>query len=102
MKKQSKREATKRQQARTRAAWLEELAGYRAESLVIGIDLGDGKSAFCVRKRELQEMVWEAEVATTPAGLRETFEKLARQRFVVETGTHSRWVAQLLKCMAMR
>jgi transposase len=97
MKKHSKRETKKQQQALAMAAWLEELSGYPAESLVIGIDLGDRRSTFCIRRREVQEVLLEGEVANTPAGFRESFEKLARQRIVLETGTHSRWVAQLLR-----
>jgi hypothetical protein len=39
------------------AAWLEELSGYPAESLVIGIDLGDRRSTFCIRRRKVQAAV---------------------------------------------
>jgi transposase len=97
MKKHSKRETKKQQQAMALAAWLQELSTYPAESLVVGIDLGDRKSRFCIRGREVQEVLLEGEVASTPAAFSEMFENLARQRIVVETGTHSRWVAHVLQ-----
>lgn len=94
MKKNIKKETRKNQEKRT-AALLSALGQRDANSLVIGIDLGDRTSSYCVRTRE-QEMVVEATVATTAQAMLEMFQPLRRQRVVMETGTHSRWVAELL------
>jgi transposase len=94
MKKNIKKETKKNQEKRT-AALLSALGQRDANSLVIGIDLGDRTSSYCVRTRE-QEMVVEAIVATTAQAMLEMFQPLQRQRVVMETGTHSRWVAELL------
>jgi transposase len=88
MKKNIKKETKKNQEKRT-AALLTALSQREANSLVIGIDLGDRTSTYCVRTRE-QEMVVEAIVATTAQAMLEMFQPLRRQRVVMETGTHSR------------
>jgi transposase len=46
-----------------------------------------------------QEVVMEGTVATTALAMVEAFQALRRQRVVIETGTHSRWVGQLLELM---
>jgi transposase len=74
-----------------------ELTAREANTLVIGIDLGDVDSAYCARRRADQEIVGEATVKTTVAGMHNVFSQVKRQRFVIETGTHSRWVAELLQ-----
>lgn len=94
MKKNIKNE-TKKEEGKRAAALLSALAQRDANSLVIGIDLGDRTSAYCVRTRE-QKMVMEAGVATTAQAMLDAFQPLRRQRVVMETGTHSRWVAELL------
>ena len=66
-----------------------------ANSLVIGIDLGDRTSFYCVRTLN-QEQIATGTVPTTVPGLTAFFQSLKRQRVAIETGTHSRWVAQLL------
>jgi transposase len=100
MKKHTKNETRKCQRETKKVAELE-LAGWserEANTLVIGIDLGDRNSAYCVRTLG-QQMVREATVATTATAILNEFQGLRRQRIVMETGTHSRWVAQLLEMM---
>jgi transposase len=88
---------TKKQTKQT----IEQFAALRereAESLVIGIDLGDRHSHYCVRTRGGEAIV-EGTVETKPAKIVEWLEGLKRQRIVVETGTHSRWIAELMELM---
>lgn len=90
----SKREAKK--VAELRAAE-QSLAKSEANSLVVGVDLGDTSSAYCARRRDSQEIVAEGTVKTNVEAVFELLGKLPRQRVVMETGTHSRWVAELLE-----
>src|SRR6202047_3688241 len=100
MKKHNRNETKKCQRETKKVAELES-AGWserEANTLVIGIDLGDRSSSYCVRTLG-QQIVREATVATTATAILNEFQGLRRQRIVVETGTHSRWVAQLLEMM---
>jgi transposase len=60
----------------------------------IGVDLGDRKSDICVLD-ESGEVIETAKVATTQVAMRAAF---ARERalVVIEVGTHSPWVSELL------
>jgi len=61
----------------------------------IGIDLGDKQSHMCV----LDEAGTEIElslIATTRRALTSRFHGLARARVVIETGTHTNWVGEVL------
>ena len=102
MKKDSKKDTSKSKRETKKVAELEQLqaglAEREANTLVIGIDLGDRTSTYCVRALG-QQIVTEGTVATTAVAMLETFRPLLRQRVVIETGTHSRWVAQLLERM---
>ena len=102
MKKDSKKDTSKSKRQTKKVAELQQLqaglAEREANTLVIGIDLGDRTSTYCVRTLG-QQMVMEGTVATTAVAMVETFQPLRRQRVVIETGTHSRWVAQLLEMM---
>ena len=100
MKKNTRNETTKSKREAKKVAELEvaRLAERAANTLVIGIDLGDRSSAYCVRTRD-QQIVKEGTVDTTVTAILEAFQGVRRQRFVFETGTHSRWVAQLLELM---
>src|SRR5262249_43574747 len=93
MKKNSK-QATKQ----LRKALISALAEREAGTLVIGIDLGDRTSTYCVRTRD-QQVVTEGVVETKAQAMVDLFQPLRPQRLVIETGTHSRWVAQLLQLM---
>ena len=102
MKKSSKK--TKQAERKAKVARQEELVQLSAlverqpNSLVIGIDLGDKTSSYCVRTRDRQ-VVTEGVVATKAEAILESFREMPRQLMVMETGTHSRWVAQLLHQM---
>src|SRR5215831_15000589 len=102
MKKDSKKDTAKVKRETKKIAELKAvqagLAERKANTLVIGIDLGDRTSTYCVRTLG-QQIVLEGSVTTTVEAIYETFRPLLRQRIVIETGTHSRWVAQLLDLM---
>ena len=98
MKKDSKTTTKSRREAKKVAEMRAgQLAEDAADSLVVGIDLGDLTSTYCVRRRDSQMIVAESIAKTTVEAMYEAFGKLPRQRVVLETGTHSRWVAQLLE-----
>jgi transposase len=61
----------------------------------IGCDLGDKQSQLCILLASGQ-VQWPAAVKTTRKAFREFFSR-ARAHVVIEVGTHSRWVSQLLK-----
>ena len=64
----AQREAKAVQQHKT-AQRLSALAEREANSLVIGIDLGDRSSSYCVRVREDRRVVMEGVVATSAPAL---------------------------------
>jgi transposase len=103
MKKDSKKETAKSKREAKKVAELqmaqEGLAKQEAKSLAIGIDLGDTNSAYCGMKRSSQQVAAEGTVKTTVTAMYELFNQLPLQRVVIETGTHSRWVAHLLELM---
>jgi len=70
----------------------------KKSQLTIGLDLGDRWSCYCVLNGS-GEIVLEQKAATTPAGMQQTFEKMARSRIAMETGTHSPWVSRLLTAL---
>jgi transposase len=79
-------------------AQLAALAEREAGTLVIGIDLGDRSSTYCVRTRD-EQIVLEGVVETKATAVVDVFRGLKRQRVVMETGTHSRWMASLLELL---
>ena len=66
--------------------------------LIIGLDLGDRSSAYCVLN-EAGEIVLEHKLATTPEAMKQVFGSLPRCRIAMETGTHSPWVSRLLTAL---
>lgn len=62
----------------------------------VGVDLGDRNSRVCVISRE-GEVVEEATIPTTAASFRRKFGSVGPSRIVIETGTHSNWVHDVLK-----
>ena len=101
MKKDNKKETAKSKREAKKVASLQSLEGLGerdAKSLVIGIDLGDRASTYCVRTLG-QEIILEGTVGTKVEAILDAFKSLRRQRIVIETGTHSRWIAQLLETM---
>ena len=75
------------------------LADRAAGTLVIGIDLGDRSSTYCVRGRQTEGVLVEGTVETKPEAILDRFRALQAKRTVMETGTHARWMAQLLELM---
>ena len=69
---------------------------FKGHKLTIGVDLGDRWSNYCVLD-EAGEVLLEQKVATTPEGMKQTFERIPRSLIAMETGTHSPWVSRLLK-----
>jgi transposase len=93
--KRAKAEQAKEQKVET----LSELGERPAKSLMIGVDLGDKNSTYTVRNRDAQEILLRGSVATEAAGVLSEFQKLQPQTFILETGTHARWMSQLLEAM---
>jgi transposase len=70
----------------------------KCNRLFVGCDLGDKRSDYCILDGE-GAVVEEGQVRTTTAGFSRRFQSLQNARVVVEVGTHSRWVAELLRKM---
>ena len=66
------------------------------QSVTIGMDLGDKASRYCLLSDE-GEVLREGQVATTIAGMTETFGRIGRGRIAIAVGTHSPWVSRLLE-----
>jgi len=101
MKNDNKKETAKSKREAKKVASLQSLEGLAerdAKSLVMGMDLGDRKSAYCIRTLG-QEIILEGTVATKADAILDAFKNLRRQRVVIGTGTHSRWISQLLELM---
>lgn len=65
---------------------------------IVGLDLGDRYSTWCLCKVG-GEVVSEGKVRTTAEALTRQFGTAPRRRIVLETGTHSLWVARQLRSM---
>ena len=64
-------------------------------SMVIGIDVGDRYSQICAMDQQ-GNALQKGRLRTEGRALHEQFSALARQRVVMETGTHSPWMSRLL------
>jgi transposase len=62
---------------------------------VVGLDVGDRKTHYCVLGLDGELMV-EGAVATRKATLRVQFEGKAKMRIALEAGAHSPWISRLL------
>jgi transposase len=62
---------------------------------VVGLDVGDRKTHYCVLGMD-GELVVEGAVATRKATLRVQFEGKAKMRIALEAGAHSPWISRLL------
>lgn len=69
-----------------------------SSSSVVGLDLGDRWSRFCLLDNA-GTVLEEDRVRSTDQALEARFGALPRMRFIIETGTHSPWVSRLLKDM---
>jgi len=65
------------------------------QRLIIGLDLGDRNSWYCVLE-ETGTIQLEQRVRTTAKALQEVFGGMPRSRIALEIGTHSRWISRLL------
>src|ERR1700747_972557 len=68
---------------------------FKEQKLTIGLDLGDGWSFYCILD-EAGKIILEQKLPTTPEAMKQTFGKIPRSLFALETGTHSPWVSRLL------
>jgi transposase len=64
--------------------------------LSIGLDLGDKRSRFCLMS-DTEEILQEGSVATTKSAMHRVFSELQRARVVMEAGTHSPWVHEVIE-----
>ncbi|MBS2027872.1 MAG: IS110 family transposase [Deltaproteobacteria bacterium] len=62
----------------------------------LGVDLGDKQSELCMLDTS-GAVVRRAKVATKPAALEAEFGRLKATRVVIEVGTHSGWVVEVLR-----
>lgn len=63
---------------------------------VVGVDLGDRRSQICRIDQESGAILEECPLTTTTASFQSYFAGLAPHLVVIESGTHSPWVARLL------
>jgi transposase len=69
--------------------------GPNRERLTVGVDLGDKWSNFCILDLDGEKLT-EGELRTTQQGFAEFFQSLAAARVVMEVGTHSAWVQDVV------
>ena len=65
------------------------------ERLTVGVDLGDQWSHYCILGLQ-GEMLSEGQLQTREAEVAEFFQALAPARVVMEVGTHSPWVQEII------
>ena len=65
------------------------------DRLTVGVDLGDQWSHYCILGLE-GETLAEGQLRTTPEGFAELFQTLSATRVVIEVGTHSAWVREVV------
>jgi transposase len=66
---------------------------------VVGLDLGDRWSQICRLDRRTGALLEERRLSTTTASVQRYFSGLAPQLIALESGTHSLWMARLLKSL---
>ncbi len=71
----------------------------KAITVIVGLDLSDRFSSYCVVDGPSGEILEEGKVMTRPESLATHFGDAPRMRIVIETGTHSTWIARLLRGM---
>lgn len=69
-----------------------------AVNQVVGLDLGDKSSRYCVLDGE-GNVRSERGVTSTRQGISQAFAKMPRSRIALEVGTHSPWVSRLLQSL---
>jgi len=63
--------------------------------VTVGVDLGDRRSRLCVLDGA-GEVLEEGSIATSPKAFEEKFGQMTSSRVVIEAGTHSNWVHDVL------
>src|SRR5437660_8422304 len=69
--------------------------GPNRDRLTVGVDLGDRWSQYCILGLE-GETLAEGQLRTTQEDVREFFQALPAARVVIEVGTHSAWVQDVI------
>jgi transposase len=68
---------------------------HNLDRLTVGVDLGDQWSHYCILDLE-GETLAEGQLRTTPQDVAEFFQALNAARVVLEVGTHSAWVQEVI------
>src|SRR5262252_7117478 len=76
------------------AELLEKLSG-KLDRLTVGVDLGDQWSHYCILGLQ-GETLSEGQLQTREAEVAEFFQALPPARVVMEVGTHSAWMQEIL------
>jgi transposase len=69
--------------------------GPNRDRLTVGVDLGDRWSQYCILGLE-GETLAEGQLRTTQEDVREFFQALTAARVVIEVGTHSAWIQDVI------
>jgi transposase len=95
----AKQVATKpRNQKASKARQAKRGSGVGPVKQVVGLDLGDKSSRYCVLDSN-GTVQSERSVATTRQGFSQAFAKMVRSRIALEVGTHSPWVSRVLESL---
>jgi transposase len=86
---------TRVESGRARKGRRENTVGPNLDRLTVGVDLGDRWSQYCVLGLK-GETLAEGQLRTTQEDVREFFQALTAARVVIEVGTHSAWVQDVI------
>jgi transposase len=76
-------------------ACAKEACGLNRDRLTVGVDLGDQWSSYCILGLEGEKLA-EGQLRTKPHEMTEFFQAMAPARVVMEVGTHSAWVREVV------
>ena len=65
------------------------------DRLTVGVDLGDQWSHYCILGLEGETLI-EGQLRTTQGDVAEFFQAITPARVVIEVGTHSAWVQEII------
>src|ERR1700674_5674442 len=80
---------------RARKGRRENTVGPNLDRLTVGVDLGDRWSQYCILGLK-GETLAEGQLRTTQEDVREFFQAMTAARVVIEVGTHSAWVQDVI------
>ncbi len=86
---------TRVESGRARKGRRENTVGPNLDRLTVGVDLGDRWSQYCILGLK-GETLAEGQLRTTQEDVREFFQALTAARIVIEVGTHSAWVQDVI------